>query len=72
MAAPKAEAAVATCGGERAPKSFNYTARSERVDPRAGVYWVPATEFSSAPTAARSDPRVLNGYAFVAFGRRSS
>ena len=60
-----------TCAGDAVPKSFNYTARGERVEPRGGVYWIPASEFRGAVEAARSEPRVLNAYDFVPLARRS-
>ena len=49
--------------------SHNYsTATGERVGGKCGgVYWIPASQFSSAIERARSDPRVLNNYRFESF-----
>lgn len=66
MAPSKTESAPASsCAGEATPKSFNYTARGERVEPRGGIYWIPASEFACAIEASRATPAVLNRYAFV-------
>ena len=73
MAPRKTETSLApSCAGDATPKSFNYTASGERVEPRGGVYWIPASEFTCTVEAARRDPTILNRATFVPFPRRST
>lgn len=47
-------------------KAYRYDARGRRVDPRGGVYWIPADRFDEIVARAKHCPQILNDFDFEA------
>jgi hypothetical protein len=49
-------------GESAADRSANYSASGERMNPGAGLYWIPEREFRAVAARAEHQPTVLNRY----------